>query len=127
MAEKKPVNFFGYKGNFLTDVLNYIRLIVRLMGDGRVNPFLKLLPIGSLAFVLWPVDVPGPIDDAAMLGLGCYLFIELCPKDVVEEHIQQLKNSSQSTIWQKSQPSKNDDISDADIIEAEFYDKTQGE
>jgi hypothetical protein len=68
----------------------------------------------------------GPIDDAAMLGLGCYLFIELCPKDVVEEHIQQLKNSSQSTIWQKSQPSKNDDISDADIIEAEFYDKHRG-
>jgi len=123
MAGKKPINFLGYKGNFLYDVLNYVRLIIRLMGDGRVNPFLKLLPIGSLAFVLWPIDVPGPIDDAAVLGLGCYLFIELCPKEVVEEHIQQLKTSGQSMFWQKSHSSKEDDISAVDIIEAEFRDK----
>lgn len=123
MADKNPMRTFMDKGNFFKDVLNYIRLIVRLMGDGRVNPFLKLLPLGSLAYIIWPVDVPGPIDDAAILGLGFYLFIELCPKDVVEEHIKQLRETHKSRGWDATQPSENTEIRAEDIIEAEYREK----
>ena len=121
MAEKRPKNMIRFKGNFFNDALNYIKLIVRLMGDGRVNPFLKLIPIGSLAYLIWPIDVPGPLDDAAILGLGFYLFLEFCPKDVVEEHVQLLQGF-QNTPWMDVEPSE-DAIPTDKIIDAEFREK----
>ena len=66
------------------------RLILRLLGDSRINPLLKLLPIGSLIYLVFPDILPGPIDDAAILGIGVYLFLELCPPELVEEHRQAL-------------------------------------
>jgi hypothetical protein len=33
-----------------------------------------------------------PLDDAAVLSLAFYLFVELSPKDVVDELMQELKN-----------------------------------
>lgn len=81
------------KIGFFQDLLLRIKLILRLMGDRRVNPLVKLIPIGSLIYLLMPGFIPpdlipGPIDDAAVIGLGAYLFIEFCPPDVVEEHMQ---------------------------------------
>ncbi len=67
-----------------------IKLISRLMADRRVSPLLKLLPLGSLAYLLAPDLVPGPLDDVAMVWLLAYLFVELCPPDVVAEHMRAL-------------------------------------
>jgi uncharacterized membrane protein YkvA (DUF1232 family) len=39
-----------------------------------------------------PDVLPGPIDDAALLSLLSYVFVELCPKDVVQEHMDELTN-----------------------------------
>jgi uncharacterized membrane protein YkvA (DUF1232 family) len=64
-----------------------LRLVLRLMGDSRVSIFIKLLPIGSLVYLVSPLDAVIPvIDDALIIGLGTYFFIELCPPDVVDEH-----------------------------------------
>jgi hypothetical protein len=64
-----------------------IKLILRLMGDPRISPFLKALPIGTLVYLVMPDLLPGiPFDDAAVIGLGLYLFVELCPQSIVEEH-----------------------------------------
>jgi len=68
------------------------------MGDSRVNIFAKILPIVSIGYFLWPLDIlpgvtlpiVGALDDAAVLWLGTYLFVELCPPDVVEEHLEAL-------------------------------------
>jgi len=63
------------------------RLILRLLADRRVNFLLKLLPISTLVYLFSPLDAAIPfIDDAVILGLGTYVFIELCPPEVVEEH-----------------------------------------
>jgi hypothetical protein len=51
-----------------------------------VNILLKLLPLGTLVYLVMPDPVPFIIDDALIIGLGTYVFIELCPQDVVEEH-----------------------------------------
>ncbi len=67
-----------------------IKLILRLMADRRVSPLLKLLPLGSLAYVLAPDLVPGPLDDVGMIWLLAYLFVELSPPDVVAEHLRAL-------------------------------------
>lgn len=67
-----------------------VRLVLRLMADRRVNPLFKLIPLGSIAYVLIPDLVLGPLDDAAVVGLAAYLFVELCPPDVVKEHMDRL-------------------------------------
>jgi hypothetical protein len=69
-----------------------LKLILRLMGDSRVNPLLKLLPIGSLAYLFVPDLVIGPIDDGVVMWLASVLFVELCPPAVVQEHMDTLRS-----------------------------------
>ena len=81
-----------------------LKLILRLMGDRRVSFFLKLLPVAALAYLVSPVDlapgialpVIGALDDAAIVGLGAYLFVELCPPNVVQEHMKSLTSNLDS-------------------------------
>jgi len=82
----------GGKGGVFNEISIRLRLIWRLLLDRRVNPLLKLLPLGSLLYLFIPDLLPGPIDDAALLSLLSYVFVELCPKDVVQEHMDVLTN-----------------------------------
>jgi len=80
----------------LRDVLLNLKLILRLMGDRRVNPFLKVLPLASLAYFVLPLPIEMAlplVDDAAIVWLGSYLFLELCPPTVVQEHRKQLSSN----------------------------------
>jgi hypothetical protein len=91
MSENKDNNMVAKRGpGFFQDITIRIKLILRLMGDRRVNPLLKLLPIGSLVYLFFPDLVFGPFDDAAVIWLGGYLFIELCPAQIVQEHLDDL-------------------------------------
>jgi hypothetical protein len=73
-------------GSFFRDIANQIKLIFRLMADPRVHPLVKLLPIGSLIYLIFPDFFPlNPIDDAIVVGLGTYMFVELCPPEIVQE------------------------------------------
>jgi hypothetical protein len=69
----------------------YTRLVVRLVLDARVSLFLKVLPLGSLLYLVLPDLFPFIVDDAVVLGLGVYLFVALCPQDVVQEHLAELE------------------------------------
>lgn len=102
------------RGGFLNDLTMRIKLVWRLMGDPRVSPLLKLLPLGSILYLIMPLDLAiGPVDDAALLWLGAYLFVELCPPHVVEEHMSAL----QSVIpGQWRDPLEGED----EVIDAEF-------
>ncbi len=105
------------KTGFFQDLTLRIRLILRLIGDGRVNPLLKLLPIGSLVYLVVPDIVPGPIDDAAIIWLATYLFVELCPPNVVQEHLEALNATRKvmDNYQETSQPA-----SQAEVIEGEI-------
>ena len=78
------------------DFVDRLKLIMKLMGDSRVSPWVKLIPIGAIAYLISPIDIimgiPGidALDDAAVLWIGSNLFVELCPPDVVQEHMQEL-------------------------------------
>jgi uncharacterized membrane protein YkvA (DUF1232 family) len=78
------------------DFVDRLKLIMKLMGDSRVSPWVKLIPIGAIAYLISPIDIimgiPGidALDDAAVLWIGSNLFVELCPPDVVQEHRQNL-------------------------------------
>lgn len=67
-----------------------VRLVLRLIADRRVNPLIKLIPIASIAYIVIPDLVVGPLDDAAVVGLAAYVFVELCPPEVVKEHMDRL-------------------------------------
>ncbi len=95
------------------DLSNRFKLIFRLMGDKRVSPLIKVLPIGSLVYLLVPDLVLGPVDDAVIIWLGTYVFVELCPPDVVKEHMEDLTGIVTSE-W--SEPTDEPE----EIIDAEF-------
>ncbi len=87
---------------FFQDLSNRFRLISRLLMDSRVNPLIKILPVATLAYVVWPSDLlpANPIDDAFVIWIGTTLFVELCPPHVVQEHIQSLNQQPVTGVWQ---------------------------
>ncbi len=104
---------------FFQDLTLRIKLILRLMGDGRVNPLLKLLPVGSLIYLVMPDIAPGPIDDAAVIWLATYLFVELCPPDVVKEHLEGLNATRKvmDSYQETAQPAGQGEVIDGEIVE----------
>ena len=109
------------QGGVLKDLMVKFKLIVRLMADRRVSFWVKLLPIGALAYVFSPVDlvpgavlpVVGALDDMAILWLGVNMFIQLCPPEVVAELSQDLEQGG----------SKDD--SGGEVIDGEVTDISQ--
>jgi uncharacterized membrane protein YkvA (DUF1232 family) len=102
MPEKNPNSIMASPSQgVIKDFVVRLKLILRLMGDSRVNFLLKALPIASLIYLFSPIDlasglvlpVIGALDDAAILGLGFYLFVELSPPAVVQEHMKSLTSN----------------------------------
>ena len=112
-------------GGFFQDVSLRIKLILRLLGDSRVSPLLKVLPIGSLVYLLMPDIAPGPIDDAAVIWLATYLFVELCPPNVVQEHLEALNATRKvmDSYQETSQPDMHGEVIDGEIVESDPEEK----
>lgn len=112
---------FPQNRGFVQDLTLRIKLIMRLLGDSRVNPLLKLLPIGSLIYLVVPDIAPGPIDDAAVIWLATYLFVELCPPNVVQEHLETLNATRKvmDSYRETSQPASQADVIDGEVIKEE--------
>jgi uncharacterized membrane protein YkvA (DUF1232 family) len=108
---------------FFQGISNRARLIVRLMGDKRISPLLKLLPIGSLVYLVIPTDLMPiiPVDDAAVLWLGSYMFVELCPQDIVQEHWDQIQKAA-NILDPKAEQAARPKGPEADVVDAEFTD-----
>ncbi|MFN7037536.1 MAG: YkvA family protein [Bellilinea sp.] len=117
MAKKISSPSGSYSPGFFGEIALRIKLVLRLMADPRVNVFVKLLPFASIIYFFLPDLVIGPLDDAAVLGIAFSLFVELCPPDVVEEHIQRLRAESQ----RRSSSSPDRKAIEEDIIEGEYY------
>ena len=93
--KNKLTNIQQQNPGLLTGLSRTLRLVLRLVADKRVNFFLKLLPISTLIYLVSPLDAAIPaVDDAFVIGLGTYVFIELCPQDVVEEHQARLAGTT---------------------------------
>ncbi len=58
----------------------------------------------------------GPIDDVAVIWLGSYLFVELCPPDVVKEHTDALRLELGGERREPDTPGD-------EVIEGEFWEK----
>ncbi len=116
MADKRDI-IIPPQGGMIRDFIMRVKLIVRLIGDKRVSPWLKIIPVAGIAYLISPIDiipdimlpVIGELDDAAILWLTNYLFIELCPPDIVNEHVKAITASSRRD--------DDDDVIDAESVE----------
>jgi uncharacterized membrane protein YkvA (DUF1232 family) len=120
MANQDPNRSLTPRTGFFSDVANRFRLIGRLMMDERVHPLVKLLPVGALIYTVVPVDLlpVNPVDDAFIIWLGTTLFVDLCPPEVVQEHMLSLKGIT-GAGWKDfpQQPP-----AQGDVIEGEYKD-----
>ena len=106
-------------------ISNRVKLIVRLMVDGRVNPLLKLIPFASGLYLLFPDLAPGPVDDALLIWLSTYLFVELCPPEIVAEHERQISPAGVPPVDPMQTPGET--FAEEDIIDAEIVNKDSHE
>jgi uncharacterized membrane protein YkvA (DUF1232 family) len=103
-----PPSLPAPQGNVVRQTIFRARLILRLMRDGRVRWLWKLIPIGGLAYVIFPFDlitdfapIIGQLDDLGIFFASLWLFVELCPPDVVKEHWDELAAVTVKGSWRE--------------------------
>jgi len=102
-------NRFG--GSFISDIFVKIRLVIKLVQDDRVDLLLKAIPAFCLLYLIVPLDLLiGPLDDALVLYLGMDFFINLCPQEIVNQYLEEIRGTS---------PAEAEDV----IINGEFKDQ----
>jgi hypothetical protein len=116
MPENKPRQIMQSKGGVFQELSLRVKLILRLIADPRISPLLKLLPIGSVVYLFVPDLVPFIVDDAAILWLGTSIFIEMCPPEIVAEHMDALRK----TI---SAEARDVQTGEEEILEGQFRDE----
>jgi uncharacterized membrane protein YkvA (DUF1232 family) len=101
------------QGNIIQQTLLRIRLVWRLMRDPRVLWLLKLIPVGGLLYLFFPFDlimdlapIIGQLDDAGIILGSLWLFVEMCPPDVVKEHMDDLTAINVKGTWKESEQEK---------------------
>lgn len=110
-------------GAFFRGIADHFKLVWALWMDPRINPLLKILPLGSILYLISPFDMALPVvDDVGLLWFFTYLFIELSPEEIVAEHRQKIA----SMIYSQWKESDSDEVqfSEEDIEDAEFTEKT---
>ncbi|MFP3897373.1 MAG: YkvA family protein [Anaerolineales bacterium] len=84
-------------------VIERLRLAWRLFWDDRVSDWVKVVPLFSILYLIWPFDLLsdpllglGQLDDLAVMALALKIFISLCPSEVVSEHWNALTRAEEA-------------------------------
>ena len=87
---------------FVSHLPSFVRLYLRLLADRRVSFFAKALLASAAVYAVSPLDflpdlmpVLGQMDDLSIFVLACRMFMRLCPRPVVEEHIQSIDSTGE--------------------------------
>ncbi|NIW46899.1 MAG: hypothetical protein GWN30_19750 [Gammaproteobacteria bacterium] len=120
---KKPKDLQPPKDtNFFRGIADHLRLVWLLWTDDRISPLLKILPLGSIIYMISPFDMVIPVvDDIGIVWFFTFLFIELCPEQIVAEH----RHNLAKTIQREWKETNNYDFSEDDIQDAEFEEKKE--
>jgi uncharacterized membrane protein YkvA (DUF1232 family) len=93
MSEQRKPVVAPDRASALTQFVRTLRLVWRLLNDARVSLFPKVIIPAAILYVLSPIDVLpdvilglGQLDDLGIIALAIALFVELCPRAIVEEH-----------------------------------------
>jgi uncharacterized membrane protein YkvA (DUF1232 family) len=107
---------------FWKELWHQAQLVWYLFRDPEVPFYLKLLPIGALAYVLFPIDVLpdlwpllGQLDDLTALLVGAKVFIDMSPPHVVARYMRKLSDQGWDFTEDEGAPPKviDQDVSDA--------------
>lgn len=108
MNDYSPRPNVNETAGFIGGLVRQARLAWRLVTDGRVSVWVKLIPVAGLAYLLSPIDlVPdwlpalGQMDDLAIILLSLKLLIELSPPGIVRQHLDDLvgrRRSAEPTV-----------------------------
>jgi uncharacterized membrane protein YkvA (DUF1232 family) len=81
------------QGNILRRSLLRAKLVWRLFLDRRVSLLWKIIPVAGILYVFFPLDIifdliplAGQADDVGIFLGSLWLFVEMCPADIVREH-----------------------------------------
>jgi uncharacterized membrane protein YkvA (DUF1232 family) len=73
----------------------------RLLRDRRVSIWPKALLVLSVLYVVSPIDIIpdvipffGEVDDLVLLIVVCRLFMYMCPREVVQEHVHRIATAA---------------------------------
>ena len=79
----------------LAHLPNFIKLYTRLFGDKRVGFVPKAVLVLGIAYAVLPMDAifdyalpVGLVDDTVVMGVALWTFIKLCPRRIVQEHVE---------------------------------------
>lgn len=94
----KPSSDLQQTAGFLGGLVKQARLAWRLLHDGRVPGWVKLIPVAGVLYLLSPIDlIPdlmlpglGEVDDVVLLLLALKAFVDMSPPGVVREHLEDL-------------------------------------
>lgn len=98
MGKSSPSSDMQQTAGFLGGLVKQVRLAWRLLQDGRVPGWVKMIPFAGLLYFLSPIDlIPdwvlpglGEVDDVVLLVLAMKMFIDLSPPGIVREHLEDL-------------------------------------
>jgi uncharacterized membrane protein YkvA (DUF1232 family) len=117
---RPPRQPIPYRTSVFVRIANYLKLFWRLLNDQKVSLFLKLIPLIAFLYVISPMDRIIPVvDDLVILFLGIYLFVELCPENIVNAHRQAIEGVLEGQARDAQDDEK---IAEEDILEGEFHD-----
>lgn len=123
--QKKKVVQVGEAAGILAEIIKNIKLIWRLLNDRRVSPGLKMIVPATLLYLLFPVDIIpdiapglGQLDDIAVILLGLKLFVEMCPSEVVRQHLDEL--ASMASPWRVVEEDETPEAEPSRYIEAPY-------
>jgi len=129
MAEQRRNLLGPYipEGNFFRETIQQLKLVYNLMLDERVPALTKLIPVLSVGYLLFPVDVLpdifvglGQLDDLAVVMLGLRLFLELAPPEVVREQLKRIVQSGHWSVADNPTSGGDQPNADGDVIEGSY-------
>ena len=125
MAKEKKVVQVGEAAGILAEIIKNIKLIWRLLNDRRVPPWLKMIVPATLLYLFFPVDIVpdivpglGQLDDIAVILLGLKLFVEMCPREIVRQHMDEL--ASMASPWRVVEEDETPEAEPFPSIEAPY-------
>jgi uncharacterized membrane protein YkvA (DUF1232 family) len=93
--------FTGRAVRVLAYLPHFARLYWSLFRDRRVSVLPKALLVLTVAYVVWPFDLlpdvlpfVGEVDDLAVVLFGLWLFVRLCPPQVVFERVREISSGA---------------------------------
>lgn len=125
MVNQKKAGQVGEVADILAEIVKNIKLIWRLLNDGRISPWIKMIIPATLLYLLFPFDIVpdlapglGQLDDIAVILLGLKFFVEMCPKEIVRQHLDEL--SSVASPWRIVEEDKTPEAEPSPYIEAPY-------